>query len=87
MFTCFSLEILPLVEFELEEGITDKEAVRLIETPKSLSINQENDKWMQDINEDQQTLQINSEMTNEADIFTQHLLNFEVLDMFFNISL
>lgn len=59
-------EILPLVEFELEDGITDDEAEKLIEEPVPIIDN---------------TLVIENQMTianNEADLFTARLIKYEV---------
>ncbi|KAK0080536.1 hypothetical protein PV325_013799 [Microctonus aethiopoides] len=58
-------EILPLVEFELEDGITDDEAEKLIEEPVPIIDN---------------TLVIENQMTianNEADLFTARLIKYE----------
>jgi len=58
-------EILPIVEFELEDDITDEEAEKLIEeplpSPDDLAVN------------DQFTV-----TSNEADLFTVRLLKYEV---------
>lgn len=75
-------EILPLVEFEIEEGITDMEAVRLIETPAEKSPIGEGEKWRQEISENQQTLQLDMD-TEIEDPFTSRLMNFEVLMQLF----
>ncbi|XP_022909973.2 intraflagellar transport protein 122 homolog [Onthophagus taurus] len=66
-----SFETLPLVEFELEDGITDTEAIRLIETPDS---KEEVENWKQEINETQQTLKLDEP---SVDPFTTRLINFE----------
>lgn len=71
------LEILPLVEFQLEEGITDVEAVRLIETPIMNNSDENNGGWKQEITDTHQTLQIDFENEVE-DPFTARLINFEV---------
>ncbi|XP_014607385.1 PREDICTED: intraflagellar transport protein 122 homolog isoform X1 [Polistes canadensis] len=57
-------EILPLVEFELEEGITDQEAEKLIEESLSLSSTS--------TTEDQLTV-----FPNETDLFTARLIKYE----------
>jgi len=58
-------EILPIVEFELEDDITDEEAEKLIEeplpSPDDLAVS------------DQFTV-----TSNEADLFTVRLLKYEV---------
>lgn len=59
------LEILPLVEFELEDDITDEEAEKLIEEPLPSA---------DDITvSDQFTV-----TSNEADLFTVRLMRYEV---------
>ena len=63
--TIISLEILPLVEFELEEGITDEEAEKLIEEP--LQISDDSNQM-----EDQLTI------TTKTDLFTDRLVRYEV---------
>lgn len=69
---------MPLVEFQLEEGITDVEAVRLIETPVMKNSDEKSCGWKQEITETHQTLQIDFENEVE-DPFTARLINFEVL--------
>ncbi|CAH0553397.1 unnamed protein product [Brassicogethes aeneus] len=64
-----SFEILPLVEFVLEEGIGDIEAVQLIETPVGDANNSES--WKQNIyDENHQTLQISDEV-EDGDPFSK----------------
>jgi intraflagellar transport protein 122 len=73
---CFLFEeILPLVEFMLQEGITDVEAVRLIETPPSDVVKGEN--WKQEMSEGGETLQLDV-VEEEKDPFTARLGGFEV---------
>lgn len=60
------LEVLPLVEFTVEEGISDEEAVRLIESPAPSK---------DDGNELVQTLQLDDDL---YDPFAAKVLNFEV---------
>ncbi|KAK6627629.1 hypothetical protein RUM44_010107 [Polyplax serrata] len=74
----FSFEILPLVEFVLEEGITDEEAVKLIETPPSTGAGREKkgDGWVQTKSDTFQMLQFDENQT--VDPFTVKLVNFEV---------
>lgn len=67
------LEILPLVEFTLEEGISDMEAIRLIDTPPEASDPYEG--WTQEITEKQQTLKLDRGV---RDPFAHRLINFEV---------
>jgi intraflagellar transport protein 122 len=72
---CFLFEeILPLVEFMLQEGITDVEAVRLIETPPSDVVKGEN--WKQEMSEGGETLQLDV-VEEEKDPFTARLGGFE----------
>lgn len=75
----FFIEILPLVEFVLEEDITDLEALRLIETPPN---NKESvdEGWRQEISENQQMLQLDRDV--EVDPFTFRLGAFEVFFWF-----
>jgi intraflagellar transport protein 122 len=64
----FFIEILPLVEFELEDDITDEEAEKLIEEPLPSS--------------DDAT--INDQFTvtsNEIDLFTVRLMKYEVISI------
>lgn len=65
---------MPLVEFTLEDDITDEEAVRLIETPPTLKP-ANNDSWVQSENENYQTLQLDD--NSSVDPFTAKLVNFE----------
>lgn len=67
-----SFEVLPLVEFELEEGISDDEAVRLIEAPVESGEKQ----WTSSSNNGYQTLQIQHD-ESKPDPFTARLVNFE----------
>lgn len=62
------VEILPLVEFELEEGISDEEAEKLIEEPIQNS---------EELNlvEDQLTI------TTKTDLFTDRLVRYEVCEL------
>ncbi|GJQ71136.1 hypothetical protein Trydic_g1040 [Trypoxylus dichotomus] len=70
-----SFEILPLVEFTLEKGISDTEAVRLIEAPPQEISPYEG--WSQEITETQQTLMLDE---GSQDPFTKKLINFEAGD-------
>lgn len=63
----YFIEILPLVEFELESGITDEEAERLIEEPIQLDSNSID-------TENQFTV-----TTNETDLFMARLVQYEVV--------
>ena len=64
------LETLPLVEFELDEGITDEEAEKLIEEPLQVTDDST-------LIEDQLTI------TNKTDLFTDHLVRYEVYFIYF----
>lgn len=75
-------EILPLVEFQLEDGITDMEAVRLIETPASKKNADKSDNWRQEVTESHQTLQLDFMDGEEEDPFTAKLINFDVSVLF-----
>jgi hypothetical protein len=59
----------------LQEGITDVEAVRLIETPPSDVVKGEN--WKQEMSEGGETLQLDV-VEEEKDPFTARLGGFEV---------
>lgn len=61
----FFTEILPIVEFELEEGITDEEAKKLIEEPRPSSDSSS-------VSEDQLTIS-----SAVADLFTARLIRYE----------
>lgn len=61
-----SFELLPLVEFQLDDGISDEEAARLIETPL---VEQKQDEWTENISENQQTLQLDNYSEDEQDPF------------------
>ena len=74
------LEILPLVEFVLEDGITDEEAVKLIETPPSYGSESKDNKengWIQTEGESYQMLHF-EENSSTVDPFTAKLVNFDV---------
>lgn len=76
---CVLTEILPLVQFELEEGITDIEAVRLIESPSINKTHSAKDTgFVEELADNYQTLQIDEEKEIVHDNFTERLLNFEV---------
>lgn len=66
------------MEFVLEEGITDEEAVKLIETPPSTGAGREKkgDGWVQTKSDTFQMLQFDENQT--VDPFTVKLVNFEV---------
>lgn len=74
ILTLYIAEILPLVEFTLEDGISDTEAIRLIEAPPKTSSPYEG--WTQEISDTQQTLKLDEE---SQDPFTNKLIDFEVL--------
>ncbi|XP_069671472.1 intraflagellar transport protein 122 homolog [Periplaneta americana] len=71
-----SFEVLPLVEFQLEPGISDEEAVRLIEAPVPVAEEAENTgSWLQGDN--YQTMQFDEPPASIADPFTARLMSFE----------
>ncbi|XP_049859178.1 intraflagellar transport protein 122 homolog [Schistocerca gregaria] len=70
-----SFEVLPLVEFQLEDGITDEEAVQLIEAGNPSSTT--SDGWKQGGSDHYQTLQFDDSSTSVTDLFTANLMNFE----------
>lgn len=71
-------EILPLVEFILEDGITDIEAVRLIETPIEVNKTEKggSDGWKQEVTDTHQMLRLDDEI--KEDPFAGKLLSYEV---------
>lgn len=68
------VEILPLVEFVIEDGVSDIEAVRLIDTPVDKSTKTEG--WKQEVSDTHQMLRLDDE--SEEDPFGGKLLNYEV---------
>ncbi|EEB18094.1 conserved hypothetical protein [Pediculus humanus corporis] len=80
VYSFFSFEILPLVEFVLEDGITDEEAVKLIETPPSYGSESKDNKengWIQTEGESYQMLHF-EENSSTVDPFTAKLVNFDI---------
>lgn len=77
--SCVPLEVLPLVEFQLEPGISDEEAVNLIEapTPVTEETNQTRG-WLQSAGDTFQTIQFDESPADIKDPFTARLMNFEV---------
>ncbi|XP_066148433.1 intraflagellar transport protein 122 homolog isoform X1 [Euwallacea fornicatus] len=65
IFSFVSFELLPLIEFTLEEDISYEEALRLIDTP---STSKENEGFTESIEQDQQTLQL-SNFEEDSDPF------------------
>lgn len=72
----FVTEILPLVEFVLEDGITDIEAVRLIETPADVTKSKKTDGWKQELSDTHQMLKLDEEVVEDP--FAGRLLTYEV---------
>ncbi|NXA54732.1 IF122 protein, partial [Nothocercus julius] len=74
VFSASSYEVLHLVEFYLEDGITDEEAVALIdlEAPRS---NKRANKWQEMMSGDAQSLRLddNTDITEDDDPFTAKL--------------
>lgn len=68
--------MLPLIEFQLEEGISDAEALKLLQ-----STDEEFDRPTEEINSNFQTLLINDVSQNKTDLFTDALINLEVYYM------
>lgn len=64
VYSFVSFETLPLIEFHIEEGISDEEAFRYIETPVQAS----NEGFKESINDDQQTLEL-MDSVEETDQF------------------
>ncbi|KAK6474086.1 intraflagellar transport protein 122-like protein [Huso huso] len=73
IFSASSYEVLPLVQFYLEEGISDEEAVALIdlEAPRA---EKKGDKWLEMNNDESQTLRLEESVDDtEEDPFTAKL--------------
>jgi intraflagellar transport protein 122 len=76
---CVPLEVLPLVEFQLEPGISDEEAVNLIEAPTSVAEESNQDRgWLQTAGDTFQTMQFDDSSAGMKDPFTARLMNYEV---------
>lgn len=73
VYSFVTFEILPLVEFVLEDGIPDVEAVRLIETPAPTK----NDTEKETIEKNFQTMQFEDKEEEEEDPFTSRIVNYE----------
>lgn len=77
--SCVTVEVLPLVEFQLEPGILDEEAVRLIEAPAPLPEEPNHGRgWLQSAGDMYQTMQFDESPGSITDLFTARLMNFEV---------
>ncbi|KAF2899366.1 hypothetical protein ILUMI_06809 [Ignelater luminosus] len=76
VYSYVSFEILPLVEFELDESITDMEAIRLIETPQNEKLQSDNG-WKQEVSETHEALHLDLDADDMEDPFTSRLINFE----------
>lgn len=70
-FVC--VEVLPVVEFQLETGISDEEAVKLLDTPTTQS-----EAWTQSLDTNTQSLRLDEAVTSLPDPFTARLVTFEV---------
>ena len=76
---CATVEVLPLVEFQLEPGISDEEAVRLIEAPAPVPEEPSHGRdWLQSTGDTYQTMQFDESPGNVTDLFTARLMNYEV---------
>jgi len=74
-----TLEVLPLVEFQLEPGISDEEAVHLIEASAPVPEEHDHGKgWLQSAGDTYQTMQFDESPGSITDLFTARLMNFEV---------
>jgi intraflagellar transport protein 122 len=73
------VEVLPLVEFQLEPGISDEEAIRLIEAPAPFTEESNHSRgWLQSASDTFQTMQCDESPASIADPFTARLMSFEV---------
>ncbi|KAG5888429.1 hypothetical protein JTB14_020204 [Gonioctena quinquepunctata] len=70
VYSFVSFELLPLIEFQLEEGLSDDEALRLIQTPV---VDEKEDAWKESISENQQTLQLD-QPEEEIDPFSAKIM-------------
>ena len=71
--------MLPLVEFQLEPGISDEEAVRLIEAPAPVTEEPNHVRgWLQSAGDTFQTMQFDESPGSITDLFTARLMNLEV---------
>jgi intraflagellar transport protein 122 len=76
---CVPPEVLPLVEFQLEPGISDEEALSLIEAPTPVTEEPSQDGgWLQTVGDTFQTLQFDDSPAGVRDPFTARLMNYEV---------
>lgn len=62
-----------MVEFQLETGISDEEAVKLLDTPAAQS-----EAWTQSLDDHSQSLRLDEAVTALPDPFTARLVTFEV---------
>lgn len=67
-------EILPLVEFQLDDGISDTEAIHLIETPV-YEKTESTDGWKEQISDTHEALQLDIDADDVDDPFTSHLIS------------
>ncbi|XP_071492144.1 intraflagellar transport protein 122 homolog [Diadema antillarum] len=76
-----SFEVLPLVEFHLEEGISDEEAVQLIEMEPLKKGRNQGDKWRESNSGNIQSMRLDDYGTDDNDVqddpFMARLLSFE----------
>ncbi|KAL1117127.1 hypothetical protein AAG570_004455 [Ranatra chinensis] len=71
-----TFEVLPLVEFQIEEGISDAEAMRLLETPNDV---ESTGGWSQIVDSDVQAMRLDENLPTIADPFTARLSSSEDL--------
>ncbi|KAJ8959436.1 hypothetical protein NQ318_022128 [Aromia moschata] len=82
VYSFVSFELLPLVEFHLEDGINDEEAMRLIDTPL---VKKKEENWEENVSENQQTLQL-TQIEEEKDPFTSRLVEEEGKGVFVPVT-
>lgn len=70
------------MEFKLENGISDEEALRLIETPGSSS--EQTGIWNQRLEENFQSMRLDETSVNMSDPFTARLVSFEVSTYYYH---
>ncbi|CAB4000051.1 intraflagellar transport 122 homolog [Paramuricea clavata] len=79
VFSFSSFDVLPLVEFVLEDGISDEEAVKLIEADVPANRKKDKSQWNEVDMGNVQSLQISDEADggDDDDPFTEKLMSFE----------
>ncbi|CAM1154605.1 IFT122 (predicted) [Pycnogonum litorale] len=84
VFSFISFEILPLIEFIVDDDIDDDEAERLLNIEHKPSNDPEQDSWQQTTTTDGEAMVFDEQIdpSAESDPFMAHLMNFEVTKKF-----